>query len=72
MIGLIANLISPSKEKGGFLGAMTLGTLGAILGGLFGNIVFGISIYRLDFLNFTLAALGAMTVLLITRRAKTQ
>lgn len=61
--GIIANLIDPYPERGGFMGAVVLGILGAILGGFLGNLIFGIGITGFNFPSFAVAVLGSLTLL---------
>lgn len=65
--GAIANLIDPNPARGGWLGALVLGVLGAILGGFLGNMVFGIGISGFNFPSFAVAVLGALFLLFVGR-----
>ncbi len=67
VVGIAANLIDPYPQEGGWLGAMILGILGAILGGFLGNMVFGIGISGFNFPSLAVAVLGALFLLFIGR-----
>lgn len=67
IIGVIANIIDPHPSEGGWLGAAVLGVLGAILGGMLGNLVFGINLTGFNFSSFAIAILGSLLLLFIDR-----
>lgn len=65
--GTVANIIDPHPARGGWLGALVLGVLGAVLGGFLGNAIFGISISGFNFPSLAVAVLGALLLLFIGR-----
>lgn len=65
--GIVANLIDPYPERGGVLGAMVLGILGAVLGGFLGNLIFGIGIAGFNFTSLAVAVLGSLLLLFLGR-----
>lgn len=67
IVGSIANIIDPHPSEGGWVGAVVLGILGAILGGFLGNMVFGIGISGFNFPSLAVAVLGALFLLFIGR-----
>lgn len=67
LVGIVANLIDPYLEEGGWLGTIILGILGAILGGFLGNLVFGIGISGFNFPSLAVAVLGSLFLLFIGR-----
>ncbi len=67
VVGVIANVIVPYPQEGGWLGTMVLGILGAILGGFLGNMVFGIGISGFNFPSLAVAVLGSLFLLFIGR-----
>lgn len=69
IIGIFANIIDPFPGRRGYLGSMILGILGAVLGGLTGNIVFGISISGFNFPSASIAVLGSLLLLFLSRIA---
>jgi uncharacterized membrane protein YeaQ/YmgE (transglycosylase-associated protein family) len=68
IVGAIAKLIIPGKDPGGILVTLLLGVVGAFLGGLLGNWLFGVGIERFWSLNtWILAVVGSVIVLGIYR-----
>ncbi|CAM05175.1 putative membrane protein YeaQ/YmgE (transglycosylase-associated protein family) [Saccharopolyspora erythraea NRRL 2338] len=68
IVGAIAKAIMPGKDPGGILVTMLLGVVGAFLGGLIGNFIFGVGIDRFWSLStWLLAILGSVIVLGIYR-----
>ncbi len=65
IVGVVANLIDPEPEEGGWMGVIILGILGAMLGGFFGNMVFGIGISGLNFSSLAIAVLGSLFLLFV-------
>ncbi len=63
--GTIANLIDPQPDRGGILGSIVLGILGAVVGGYLGNLILGIGITGFNFSSFLLAVAGSLIVLFI-------
>ncbi len=49
--GSIANLLDPEPSKGGILGSIILGVLGAVVGGYLANLLLGITITGFNFLK---------------------
>ncbi|PIY18178.1 GlsB/YeaQ/YmgE family stress response membrane protein [Candidatus Dojkabacteria bacterium CG_4_9_14_3_um_filter_150_Dojkabacteria_WS6_41_13] len=64
--GSIANFLSPSAQ-GGILGSIFLGIIGAVVGGYFGEMFFGVGVTGFNVKSFTVAVLGALLVLFIGR-----
>ena len=68
IVGAIAKLIMPGNDPGGILVTMLLGVVGAFLGGLLGNWIFGVGIDRFWSLStWLLAIVGSLIVLGIYR-----
>ncbi|MCI2419172.1 GlsB/YeaQ/YmgE family stress response membrane protein [Saccharopolyspora sp. K220] len=68
IVGAIAKLIMPGKDPGGILVTLLLGVVGAFVGGLIGNWIFGIGIERFWSLStWLLAIVGSVIVLGIYR-----
>lgn len=65
--GVLANVIDPSPSRGGALGAIILGILGAILGGLISNIVFGVGVSGFNLPSLVVATLGALLLLFLQK-----
>lgn len=67
IVGSIANLIDPYPQEGGWVGAIILGILGAILGGFLGNLVLGIGISGFNFPSLAVAVLCSLFLLFISK-----
>jgi uncharacterized membrane protein YeaQ/YmgE (transglycosylase-associated protein family) len=65
--GILANIIDPAPSKGGLLGAIVLGILGAMLGGLLSGVVFGVNISGFNLQSLVIAVLGSMLLLFLQR-----
>lgn len=67
LVGLIANILDPNPSRGGVLGAIVLGVIGALVGGFLSTILFGISVTGFNFTSFAIAVLGALLLLYLGR-----
>lgn len=67
IVGVIANLVDPQMSRGGMLGAVVLGVVGAVVGGYLANMLFGLSISGFDFTSLAIATAGSLLVLLLGR-----
>ena len=67
IVGVIANLVDPQMSRGGMLGAIILGVVGAVVGGYLANMLFGLSISGFDFSSLAIATAGSLLVLLLGR-----
>lgn len=65
--GSIANLLDPNPSKGGILGSIVLGILGAIVGGWLANIILGVTVSGFNFTSFLIAVGGSLLLLFIGR-----
>ena len=63
--GAIAKLILPGKQGGGWLITLLLGVVGAIVGGLLGNMLFNVDIGGFFELRTWLLAIGGSIVVLL-------
>jgi len=61
--GSIANMIDPSPSRGGLLGSMILGIVGAVVGGFLANMFFGIGVSGFNLSSFIVAIVGSLIVL---------
>jgi uncharacterized membrane protein YeaQ/YmgE (transglycosylase-associated protein family) len=68
--GVIAKLIMPGRDPGGFIVTIILGVLGAIVGGLIGSALGFGGVTGFDFRSFIIATVGAILLLWIYRVAK--
>jgi uncharacterized membrane protein YeaQ/YmgE (transglycosylase-associated protein family) len=65
--GSLANFIDPRASRGGILGSIVLGVVGAIVGGYLGELLFGVGVSGFNFSSFVVAVVGALLVLWIGR-----
>lgn len=63
LVGVIANMIDPRPAKGGILGAMILGIVGALAGGFLASLFLGVGITGFNLPSFIIAIIGALIVL---------
>jgi uncharacterized membrane protein YeaQ/YmgE (transglycosylase-associated protein family) len=64
LAGIIANLIYPGPSRGGWLGAMILGIVGAVVGGfVFGLITGQDMVSGVDPVSILVAVVGALVLL---------
>ena len=66
LAGLVARLLTPGRQAIGCLATMAVGVLGALLGGVIGNVVLGHKVHFGWHLGpFLLAVVGAVALLVI-------
>jgi uncharacterized membrane protein YeaQ/YmgE (transglycosylase-associated protein family) len=63
VIGLLARLILPGRQRIGLLMTLLLGAIGSLIGGTIANALHAGSIWELNFVGF-IAAVGASVALL--------
>lgn len=63
--GIVARLILPGKQPGGWIATLILGVVGAFLGGFIGSLVFHADFGTWSLANFILSVVGAIIVLLV-------
>lgn len=63
--GIVARLILPGKQPGGWIATLILGIIGAILGGWIGSLIFHADFGTWSLANFILSVVGAIIVLVI-------
>jgi uncharacterized membrane protein YeaQ/YmgE (transglycosylase-associated protein family) len=65
LAGLVARAVTPGRQKIGCLPTLAVGLVGALIGGLIGNIVLGHKVhFGWDLGPFLLAVVGAIVLLL--------
>jgi uncharacterized membrane protein YeaQ/YmgE (transglycosylase-associated protein family) len=67
IVGVIANLVDPQPNRGGIIGAVILGVVGAVVGGYLANLLFGLTVTGFDFSSLAIATAGSLIVLLLGR-----
>ena len=65
--GVVAKLIMPGKDPGGFIVTILLGIGGALLGGFIGSALGFGGVSGFNFGSFLIAVLGAILLLVIYR-----
>jgi len=66
LAGAVARMITPGRQVAGCLPTLIVGIIGAVIGGLAGQAIFGHEIrFRWDVGPFLLAVLGAVALLLL-------
>lgn len=65
--GVIAKLLMPGRDPGGFIITILLGIAGALLGGFIGSALGVGSVTGFNFGSFVIAVLGAILLLVIYR-----
>lgn len=73
MVGLFAHYLDPRTTQGGIVGTVTLGVLGALLGGFLGDLIFGPpvggDVAGFNPSSFIVVAIGALVILFLVRTA---
>ena len=65
LVGLVAKIVMPGRDPGGFIVTILLGIAGAVLGGFLGR---SLGFYREeDAVGFIMAVLGALLLLVFYR-----
>lgn len=67
IVGIIANMIDPRPSYGGWLGAVVLGIVGAVVGGWIGDLIFGVGVTGFNLSSFIVAVIGSLVVLWVAR-----
>lgn len=63
--GALAHLIDPQPRRGGFLGAVVLGVLGALTGGFFATLLFGGGIQGVSLNTAIVASFSSLLLLFV-------
>jgi len=63
VIGALARLIKPGRQKLSLVMTMVLGVAGAVIGGLLASLIGTGEIFELDFLGFVFAVIAAVVLL---------
>ncbi len=65
VIGFLARLILPGKQKLGLLMTLLLGVVGAVIGGTLASYISSSSIFELNFIGFVAATVVAVVLLAV-------
>ena len=68
--GVIAKLLMPGKDPGGFFVTILIGIAGALVGGFIGSAMGVGDVSGFNFGSFVVAVLGAILLLFIYRRMR--
>lgn len=69
VIGLLARLLLPGRQKIGLLWTLALGVAGSLIGGTIANALQAGSIWELNFIGFVAAVAAAFVLLAVGERA---
>jgi uncharacterized membrane protein YeaQ/YmgE (transglycosylase-associated protein family) len=69
VIGLLARLILPGRQRVGLLWTLVLGVLGSVVGGVIANLVGSGDVMELNVFGFVVAVLAAVALLAVAERA---
>jgi len=69
IIGALARLLLPGRQKIGLLWTLLLGVAGSVIGGTIANVLGTGSIWELNVLGFIVAVLSALGLLVVAERA---
>jgi uncharacterized membrane protein YeaQ/YmgE (transglycosylase-associated protein family) len=69
IIGLIARLLLPGRQKIGLLWTLILGVVGSIVGGTIANALAAGSIFELNFIGFMAAVVVSVALLAVAERS---
>ncbi len=70
IIGLLARLILPGRQKIGLLWTLVLGVLGSVIGGVVANTLRSGDIFELNVIGFVVAVLAAVGLLALAERSR--
>jgi uncharacterized membrane protein YeaQ/YmgE (transglycosylase-associated protein family) len=68
IIGLLARMLLPGRQKIGFLWTLALGVIGSLIGGEIANALQSGSIWELNFVGFVAAVAASLLLLAIAER----
>jgi uncharacterized membrane protein YeaQ/YmgE (transglycosylase-associated protein family) len=68
IIGLLARLLLPGRQKIGLLWTLVLGIVGSLIGGTIANAIDSGDIWELNFIGFVAAVLTSVAVLAVAER----
>ena len=69
VIGLLARLILPGRQKIGLLWTLVLGVIGSIIGGTIANMLGSGDIWELNVIGFVAAVVASVALLAVAERA---
>ena len=72
IVGIIAKLLTPGRDPGGFIITILLGVVGAVVGGFIANALGFGGVTGFDLHSFFVAVLGAVILLIGYRAIKSR
>jgi uncharacterized membrane protein YeaQ/YmgE (transglycosylase-associated protein family) len=69
IIGALARLLLPGKQKIGLLWTLGLGLAGSVIGGTIANLIDTGDVFELNFIGFVAAVVAAVGLLAVAERA---
>jgi uncharacterized membrane protein YeaQ/YmgE (transglycosylase-associated protein family) len=69
VVGLVARLILPGKQRIGLLWTLVLGILGSVVGGVIANLLRSGDIFELNIIGSIVAIITAVVLLAVAERA---
>jgi uncharacterized membrane protein YeaQ/YmgE (transglycosylase-associated protein family) len=69
IIGALARLIMPGKQKIGLLWTLALGLAGSVIGGTIANLIGSGDIFELNVIGFIVAVFASVALLVVGERA---
>ena len=69
VIGLLARLILPGRQRIGLLWTLALGVAGSLIGGTIANALQAGSIWELNFIGFVAAVVTSVVILAVAERS---
>ncbi len=69
IIGLLARLLLPGRQKIGLLWTLVLGVLGSVVGGVIANLLRSGDIFELNVIGFVVAVITAVALLSVAERS---
>lgn len=69
IIGLLARLLLPGRQKIGLVWTLVIGVLGSVVGGVIANLIGSGDIFELNVIGFVVAVLAAVGLLAVAERS---
>jgi uncharacterized membrane protein YeaQ/YmgE (transglycosylase-associated protein family) len=69
IIGALARLLLPGKQKIGLLWTLALGLAGSVIGGTLANLIDTGDVFELNFIGFVVAVVSSVALLAVAERA---
>ena len=63
VIGALARLLKPGRQRLGLLGTLALGVVGALIGGVIASLIGTGNIWELNFIGFVVAVIAALLLI---------